>query len=295
MNGPIRTVPRALSYGARRELAAILRADGNSSRAIDAFLTAYGSAVYDLIILMLGPGELAERVVTDTTVAVTSLARWLRDDDLLTAWVFALARHECRRYPPVVWRERHWEGMRSLAVRGPVGPLDSVPLDIVRMAVLGLAPKDREIVVLSSTYCKLLSGDLAAVFGTSCENVASAVAGAQARFEQALAMCAEEVGYQRDPLDRAPEIGELIGMVLSGVDRRLPAGRIFHVAQARELAAYRLEVISRIELSEADGFPLPWNSRRYREQPRVPAYPRQRHSRGMIRQERERSFDFVPG
>jgi DNA-directed RNA polymerase specialized sigma24 family protein len=248
---------RALGYGARRELAATLRRRGDVGRAVDAFLAAYGSTVYDFIALMVGPGELADRVVTDTTLAVTYLAGWLRDDDLLTAWIFALARYECRSYPPVVWRERQWEGLRSLAINGPVGRRGSVPVDVVRMALLGLAPKDREILVLSSTYCKLLSSDLAAVFGISDADAAAAVAGAHRRFEQALAICAEEVGYRRDPRNRAPEIGELVDMVLGGTHRVLPVDQIFYMAQAPELAGYRREVLSRIRLNEHDGFPLP--------------------------------------
>jgi DNA-directed RNA polymerase specialized sigma24 family protein len=247
---------RALGQGARRELAATLRC-GDVGRAADAFLAAYGSTVYDFIVLMVGPGELADRVVTDTALAVTYLAGWIRDDDLLSAWIFALARYECRSCTPVVWRERQWEGLRSLATNGPVGRRGSVPVDVVRMALLGLAPKDREILVLSSTYCKLLSSDLAAVFGISGADAAAAVAGAHRRFEQALAICAEEVGYRRDPRNRAPEIGELVGMVLSGTRRVLPVDQIFCAAQAPELTGYRREVVSRIRLNEHDGFPLP--------------------------------------
>lgn len=270
---------RGLSHGARRELAATMRRPEDVGRAVDAFLAAYGSTVYDFIVLMVGPGELADRVVTDTTLAVTHLAGWLRDDDLLTAWVFALARYECRSYPPVVWRERQWEGLRSLAVEGPVGRRGSVPVDVVRMALLGLAPKDREVLVLSSTYCKLLSGDLAAVFGISGEDAAAAVAGAHQRFEQALAICAQEVGYRRDPRNRAPEIGELVGMVLTGIRRTLPVDQIFYVAQARELAGYRQEVISRIRLNEHDGFPLPRIPGRARDHFGVPYHPADRPRR----------------
>jgi len=248
---------RGLSHGARRELAATLRRSGDVGRAVDSFLAAYGSTVYDFIVLMVGPGELADRVMTDTTLAVTYLAGWLRDDDLITAWVFALARYECRSYPPVVWRERQWEGLRSLAMDGPVGQRGSVPVDVVRMALLGLAPADREVLVLSSTYCKLLSSDLAAVFGISGADAAAVVGGARLRFEQALAICAEEVGYRRDPRNRAPEMGELVGMVLSGTRRVPPVDQVFWCAQARELAGYRREVVSRIRLNEHDGFPLP--------------------------------------
>ena len=248
---------RGLSHGARRELAATLRRRGDVSRAVDSFLAVYGSTVYDFIVLMVGPGELADRVMTDTALAVTYLAGWLRDDDLLTAWVFALARYECRSYPPVVWRERQWEELRSLAIDGPVGQRGSVPVDVVQMALLGLAPKDREVLVLSSTYCKLLSSDLAVVLGISGADAAAVAGGAQRRFEQALAICADEVGYRRDPRNRAPEIGELVGMVLSGIRRVLPVDQIFYLAQTVELAGYRREVVSRIRLDEHDGFPLP--------------------------------------
>jgi hypothetical protein len=141
-------------------------------------------------------------------------------------------------------------------VNQPVERRGPVPVEVVQMAMLGIAPRDREILVLSSTYCKLLSSDLAAVFGIRGEDAAAAVATAHQRFEQALGMCAKEVGYRRDPRNRAPEIGELVGMVLSGVDRRLPVEQLFHVAQARDLAAYRHEVISRIRLNGGDGFPL---------------------------------------
>jgi len=277
---------RALGHGARRELAAALREGRNDGSAVGAFLDAYGSAVYDFVMLMLGPGQLADRVVVDTTVAVACLAGWLKDDDMLTAWVFALARCECRRYPPVVWRERHWEGLRSLAIDGPMGQRDSVPMDVVRMAMLGIAPKDREVLVLSSTYCKLLSSDLAAVFRISGDSAATAVAEAHARFEQALGLCAEEVGYQRDPRNRAPEIGELVGMVLSGIDRRLPADQVFHVVLAPELEGYRRQVISRIHLNKLDGFPLLWNQGRAREHLGAPRHPEEGRPRRMARHAR---------
>jgi len=264
---------RGLSHGARRELAATLRRRGDVSRAVDSFLAVYGSTVYDFIVLMVGPGELADRVMTDTALAVTYLAGWLRDDDLLTAWVFALARYECRSYPPVVWRERQWEELRSLAIDGPVGQRGSVPVDVVQMALLGLAPKDREVLVLSSTYCKLLSSDLAVVLGISGADAAAVAGGAQRRFEQALAICADEVGYRRDPRNRAPEIGELVGMVLSGIRRVLPVDQIFYLAQTVELAGYRREVVSRIRLDEHDGFPLPRIPEPARDHSVVPYHP----------------------
>jgi DNA-directed RNA polymerase specialized sigma24 family protein len=275
---------RGLSHGARRELAATLRAGRNDGHAVSALLAAYGSPLYDFIVLMVGPGQLASRVLTDTAVAVTGLARRLRDDDLLSAWVFALARQQCRRYPPVVWRARQWEELRGLATDGPVGRRDSVPVDLVRMAVLGIAPKDREVLLLSSTHCKLLSSDLAVVFGISEQEAAAAVADAHHRFEQALVLCAEVIGYRRDPRSRAPEIGELVGMALTGFDRRIPADQIRHTAQAAELAAYRQEVLSRIRLNERDGFPLAWSPEQAREhaaasrhldepRPRQPARP----------------------
>ena len=131
-----------------------------------------------------------------------------------------------------------------------------VPVDVVRMALLGIAPRDREFLLMSSTYCKLMSNDLAAVFGVSVDDAVTAVADAHRRFEQALAMSAAEVGYKRDPHTRAPEIGELIGLSLRGVDRPVPDDRVFYMALAPEAAAYRREVLSGIELGELDGFPM---------------------------------------
>jgi DNA-directed RNA polymerase specialized sigma24 family protein len=256
---------RGGTQSAKRELAATLRVNWNDGSDAAAILTAYGEVLYDFIILMVGPGEVAEHVLTDTVIAATGLARWLRDDDMLLAWLFALARHACRRYPPVVWREQQWEGMRSLAVNGPVGQGSAVPVGVVRMAVLGLAPLDREVMVLSSTRCKLLSTDLAAILRISREDAVQAVTTAHRRFEQALAICAKEIGFQRDPHVRAPEIGEMVGMVLSGLHRPLPFGWIVHAAAAPEGVAYRHEVLSRIWLSNLDGFP---------EQPRSDPRPR---------------------
>jgi hypothetical protein len=167
-----------------------------------------------------------------------------------------------------------------------MGQRGSVPMDVVRMAMLGIAPKDREVLVLSSTYCKLLSSDLAAVFGISGESATTAVAEAHARFEQALGLCAEEVGYRRDPRNRAPEIGELVGMVLTGIDRRLPADQIFHVVLAPELEGYRRQVISRIHLDELDGFPLLWTQGQAREHLGAPLHPAAGRPRRMARHAR---------
>ena len=92
-NGPVGPA-RSLSYGARYRLAAILRTGRDADRVIGAFLDAYGAAVHDFVMLMLGPGDLADQVLADTVIAVINLVDWLRDDDLLTAWVFALARQQ---------------------------------------------------------------------------------------------------------------------------------------------------------------------------------------------------------
>lgn len=174
---------------------------------------------------------------------------------MLPAWLFALARHECRRHPPVVWRERHWQDLRRLARGGRVVQGAPLPAEVVRMAVLGLAPRDREVLVLASTRFKLLSRDLAAILEMSPEDMIGSVAMAQENFEQALALCARTVGYRRDPRNRPPEIGELIGIVLGGIRPPLPSRRIIHACQARELAAYRRDVRSRIDLAGPDGFP----------------------------------------
>jgi DNA-directed RNA polymerase specialized sigma24 family protein len=242
------------TQSAKRELAATLRLNWNDGSDAAALLSAYGEVLYDYIILMVGPGEVAERVLTDTVVAATGLADWLQDDDMLLAWLFALARHACRQHLPVVWRERQWDWMRSLAANGPVGQGSAVPVGVLRMAVFGLAPRDREVMVLSSTRCKLLSTDLAAILRISPEDAVQAVIDAHRRFEQALALCAKEIGYQRDPHFRAPEIGEMVGMVLSGLHRPLPFRRIVHISVAPEALAYRREVLSRIRLSNVDGF-----------------------------------------
>jgi DNA-directed RNA polymerase specialized sigma24 family protein len=245
----------AAMQSANRELASTLRADGNNGAAAMALLATHGEALYDFITLMLGFGDLAARALTDTAIAATSLAGRLREEEMLPAWLFALARHECRRHPPVVWRERHWQDLRRLARGGRVVQGAPLPAEVVRMAVLGLAPRDREVLVLASTRFKLLSRDLAAILEMSPEDVIGSVAMAQENFEQALALCARTVGYRRDPRNRPPEIGELIGIVLGGIRPPLPSRRIIHACQARELAAYRRDVRSRIDLADPDGFP----------------------------------------
>lgn len=245
----------AAMQSANRKLALTLRADGNNCVAAVALLAIHGEALYDFITLMLGSGDLAERALTDTAIAATSLAGRLREEEMLPAWLFALARHECRRHPPVVWRERHWQDLRRLARGGRVVQGSALPAEVVRMALLGLAPRDREVLVLASTRFKLLSRDLAAILEASPEEVIGSVAMAQENFEQALALCARTVGYRRDPRNRPPEISELIGIVLGGIRPPLPSRRIIHVCQARELAAYRRDVTSRIDLAGPDGFP----------------------------------------
>lgn len=246
---------RALSHGERRRLAAALRSDTDIDRLLGALLDAYGHAVNDFVLLMLGPDEIADRVTADTMVAAIGLAGRLRDDDLLSAWIFALARHLCHQHPPVVWREREWRGLRDLArARGHAE--DMVPPRIVRMALLGISPRHREVLILSSTYCKLLSSDLAAIYGVSGEEAAAMVASAHQWFEKALAMSAKEARYKRDPRSRAPEIGELIGAALNGVQPGVPEDWAYYTALAPEMAAHRQEVCRGIELARADGFPV---------------------------------------
>ena len=98
---------------------------------------------------------------------------------MLPAWLFALARHECRRHPPVVWREHHWQDLRRLARGGRVVPGSPLPAGVIRMAVLGLAPRDREVLVLASTRFKLLSRDLAAILEMSLEDAIGSAATAR--------------------------------------------------------------------------------------------------------------------
>jgi hypothetical protein len=245
----------AAMQSANRELASTLRADGNNGAAAMALLATHGEGLYDFITLMLGFGDLAGRALADTAIAATSLAGRLGEEEMLPAWLFALARHECRRHPPIVWRGRHWQDLRRLATGGRVVQGSPLPAPVVRMAVFGLAPRDREVLVLASTRFKLLSRDLAAILEMSPEDVIGSVAKAQENFEQALALCARTVGYRRDPRSRPPEIGELIGIVLGGIRPPLPSRRIIHACQARELAAYRRDVTSRIDLAGPDGFP----------------------------------------
>ena len=104
----------------------------------------------------------------------------------------------------------------------------------------------------------------------SPEDAIGSAATAQENFEQALALCARTVGYRRDPRNRPPEIGELIGMVLGGIRPPLPSRRIIHACQARELAAYRRDVKSRIDLGGPDGFPR--RSGPVSQRPIVPSY-----------------------
>jgi DNA-directed RNA polymerase specialized sigma24 family protein len=245
--------PRETLTGKRR-LAAMLRA-GQHPDAASALLSAYGGPLFDFITLMLGPGEVAERVLADTVIAATGLAGWLRDDDLLPAWLFALARCECRAYPPVVWRGREWESLGSPEADDAAGWGQQVPVDVVRMAVLGMGPRDREFLVLSSTRCKLLSDDLAVIFRITGEEAVQAAGQAQEKFERALALSARKIGYTRDPRVRAPEIGEMVGMVLSGIHRPLPVRRIVRLYRAPEMAGYRDHVRSGYALDRFDGFP----------------------------------------
>lgn len=244
---------------------------GHHPDAASALLRAYGGPLFDFITLMVGPGDVAEQVLTDAVIAATGLARWLRDDDLLPAWLFALARRECRMYPPVVWRGREWEWLRSLAEDDPAGWGHQVPVGVVRMAVLGMGPGDREILILSSTRCKLLSDDLAVIFRISRDEAVEAVGQAQGKFERALALSAKQIGYRRDPRVRAPEIGELVGMVLSGIHRPLPLRRIVHAYRAPEAAAYRDQVRSGFHLDRLDGFPASDEPQRRRD-PDTPGY-----------------------
>jgi RNA polymerase sigma-70 factor (ECF subfamily) len=247
---------RTLSYGARREIAVILRNDRSGDRAVEVLLDAYGPALHDFIMLMVGPGDMADQVLADTVIAATCLVPRLPDDDQLTAWVFALARKLCRRHPPVVWRELEWRGLRDSSPGLRAARAACVPVAVIRMALLGIAPRDRELLLLSSTYCKLMSSDLAAVFGMSVDGAATAVAEAHQRFEQALAMSAALVGYQREPGSRAPEIGELVGAALRGVDRPMPDDRVFHMALAPQAAGYHRELLAGIELADYGGFPV---------------------------------------
>ena len=243
----------------------------------------------------LGEPAKAAGAVQDTFIVASSKASGLSQPDRLRAWLFAAARKEChRRLRADVPSAPLYESAQAMDDTGQLSAIteQSELRAVVRAALAGLDPADREIAELNLRY-GLLDADLAAVLGVPLHQAHALASRASSRFEKSLGVllvatsrresCAELAammdGRRARPsallrrrvkrhIERCEVCSEVKrhdlspAMLLSILTvPPLPAGlreQTLHLVtdDSPDAAAYRAQVTDRAAPFGADGFPV---------------------------------------
>jgi RNA polymerase sigma factor (sigma-70 family) len=177
----------------------------------------YAPALYGYCRVLLGGPDAAGDAVQDTFIIAAGALGRLRDPARLRAWLYAVARNECRR---------RLDARALPAAPGAVGEVtdDTVDLgadaesaelrSIVGAALRGLDPGDREVIELNLRH-ELDGQELADVLGVSVRHAWALVARARARFEASL----RALLTARTSRESCPQLAA----VMSGWDGQLDA------------------------------------------------------------------------
>jgi RNA polymerase sigma factor (sigma-70 family) len=148
----------------------------------------YANPLYTYCVAQLQDRDAAADVLHDTLIVAAERVSQLRDPDRLRPWLYAIARNECLR------RRRSHRRLVALEEAGDVPePGEDVDtglrLDetrrLVRDAVAGLNPNEREVLELAGTHG--LSGpELALALGVSANHANALLSRARQQFEKSL-------------------------------------------------------------------------------------------------------------
>ena len=143
-----------------------------SAEAHEALYDEYAGDLYDYCRALLGDDAAAAAALRETLLRAAESTGSMPTGCALRAWLFALARSQCRR-----------GGDRLIEHPMP----DDDPSARLLVAVLGtLTPRDREVLELTGRH-GLTEEDLEPVLGLPDDRVASLVADARRRFDHAMA------------------------------------------------------------------------------------------------------------
>jgi RNA polymerase sigma factor (sigma-70 family) len=202
----------------------------------------YAPALYGYCRSLLGEPAAAGDAVQDTFIVAVGALGGLREPGRLRPWLYAVARNECRRrlraraltVPPAA------AGAPADDTADLGADAESAELRaIVRAALAGLGPGDREVAELSLRY-GLDGQDLADVAGVSVSQAQALVARARARFEASLrALLTARTGLESCPR---------LAAIMPGWDGRLDAllrkrinRHAEHCGNCRERGRYELD------------------------------------------------------
>jgi DNA-directed RNA polymerase specialized sigma24 family protein len=143
----------------------------------------HAPAIYAYCGSLLADDEAAAEALTSTFVVAACRSTVLRDPDRFRPWLFALARYECQRL---------LHTNPKLADPTAAGPPDGATPDggddvpgLVRRALAGLAPDEREIIELSVRH-RLYGAELVDVLGIGADQAGALQSRARERLERAL-------------------------------------------------------------------------------------------------------------
>ncbi|MEV6609165.1 sigma-70 family RNA polymerase sigma factor [Kutzneria sp. NPDC051319] len=149
----------------------------------------YADPLYTYCVAQLQDRDAAADVLHDTLIVAAERVSQLRDPERLRPWLYAIARNECHR------RRRSLRRLVALEEAGDVpAPVEDVDtglrLDetrrLVRDAVVGLNPSEREVLQLAGSHG--LSGpELALALGVSGNHANALLSRARQQFEKSLA------------------------------------------------------------------------------------------------------------
>ena len=153
-------------------------------RGLESAFRRYAGRLHAYARLLLGNPDAAVGVVQDTFLQ----ARWhieeLRDPARLRSWLYAIARHECRRRPGGVTTPAQEISDEDAE---PVAPQSQHVADVMRAAMGGLGPADREVAELAVRH-GLSAEEIAGVLGVSNRRAHAQVTRALSRLGAALAV-----------------------------------------------------------------------------------------------------------
>src|ERR1700689_3035404 len=194
-----------------REIVAAIAA-GDLAGLADAF-DEYAESLYGYCRGMLHEPADADDALQDTFVIAAGRVDGLQDPRKLHPWLYAVARNECYR------RVRKQVGVDEAAdaaeITAPGTQAQQAELRrLVRVALAGLAPDEREVLELELRH-DLHGADLAAVLGVSRHEAHALTSSARGKLDKALgALLVARTGRQGCPA---------IDALLDGWDGRLTA------------------------------------------------------------------------
>jgi len=148
----------------------------------------YGASLYGYChSLLIHPADAAD-AVHDTFVIAWTKIPCLRNPDRLGAWVFAMARHECDSRPQAGALSAPPADTGTMTGYGRDADVGDAELQyLVRAALTGLEPAERELIELNLRY-RLNGADLADVLGVPRNQAQALATRAGSRFTKLLAM-----------------------------------------------------------------------------------------------------------